>query len=330
MPEPVERPREHPRTEPWARRGRIGHTDVTAVVDFTGRLRRLDYRHGGGRCRDAAVARLPAARALLGLHVADDVLGPLCTAVADLHNLAGWACFDTGAVDEALVHFGVALEVAALGGDRVLLSNIHYRRGRVRLHHDSPEQALAEFRLGERAAGAGGSALALAVTGANQAWARARLGDEGAALALLAGARDDFAGARGEPVPAWAAFFTAADLSAMTGVVHTELARSVDPRHVESAVPALVAALDGYGPDMARSRAFTLISLATCLLIDEQVERAVAVGEQVLDLCRGLASVRTAARLRPLRDEAARRRGDADARALARRISAFRPEAGPV
>ncbi|WP_158852737.1 hypothetical protein [Saccharothrix deserti] len=43
-----------------------------------------------------AVARLPMALALLSLPVTARIGDSLRTAVADLHNLADWACFDTG------------------------------------------------------------------------------------------------------------------------------------------------------------------------------------------------------------------------------------------
>ncbi|ONI92131.1 hypothetical protein ALI22I_05890 [Saccharothrix sp. ALI-22-I] len=43
-----------------------------------------------------AVARLPMALALLSLPVTARIGDALRTAVADLHNLADWACSDTG------------------------------------------------------------------------------------------------------------------------------------------------------------------------------------------------------------------------------------------
>ncbi|MBB5960673.1 hypothetical protein FHS29_007301 [Saccharothrix tamanrassetensis] len=311
-------------------RRRVGSADVVALRGFTRDLRALDYRYGGGRCVEAAVARLPAALALLGLPTADRVVAPLRTEVADLHNLAAWACFDMGRAGDALRHFRVALTLAESSGDEALVSNIHYRLGRVHLHHNAPGSALAEFGLGERAARASGSPRAEAVVAANQAWAHARTGSAGEAVARLHVARDCFARvARGEVVPGWAAFFTAAELSAITGMVHTELARTADPRQVDAAVPALVEAVEGYGAPMARSRTFSLIPLAVCHLLDGQVDRGVALGGEAVDQCEVLASARTSARLRPLHDVAARLSAHAGARALAVRIREFRP-AGAV
>ncbi|MBB5955904.1 hypothetical protein FHS29_002485 [Saccharothrix tamanrassetensis] len=296
--------------------------DVAELEAFTSGLRALDYRYGGGRSRAAAVARLPSAVALLDLPGAGEVVVPLHTAVADLHNLAGWASFDTGLDDAALRHFTTALRLAASVGNASLTANVYYRMGRVRLHGGATARALAEFQLGERAARTS-SALEVALLNANQAWALARLGAEHDAVALLARVGGTPAG--DGPLPGWVAFFTAADRAAITGVVRTELAQTVDPRHVALAVPALEEAVDGFGPDMARSRAFSLISLATCYLLDDQVDAGVALGEQVVTLCGQLVSTRTADRLRPLRNEAARRKAHPGARALVERIRAFQP-----
>ncbi|MEJ2854240.1 MULTISPECIES: tetratricopeptide repeat protein [unclassified Saccharothrix] len=310
---------------PWHVPGRVVMADVESLLAFTADLRALDYRHGGGRCREIAVSRLPSALALLGRPRADDVSGPLSVAVADLHNLAGWCCFDTGLAREAVRHFRTALTVAAAGGHLALTSNVYYRLGRVSLHHNDIGRAMAEFQLGERAAAAGGSALSAAVIAANQAWAQARLGRSDDVATSLARAREDFVRASDEPVPAWAAFFTATDLSAITGVAYTELARTADLRYAEFAAAVLSTALDGYGSGMERSRVFSLISFATCHLLDDQVDAAVDLGNEAVDRSEALTSTRTVQRLRPLRDEAARRRRHPGARALVKRIHAFRP-----
>lgn len=306
-------------------RRRVGAADVTALESGTARLRVLDHRHGGGRCVDEAVARLPVALALLGLPAAARIGGPLRTAVADLHNLAGWACFDTGRTGEALRHFRTASTLAGANGDEALVSNIHYRLGRVHLHHDAPRSAMAEFQAAERAALASGSALARAVVGANQAWALAKMGSGHQAVALMAEVADHHARAEGEPVPVWAAFFTDFELSAIGGAVHAELARAGDPVEARKAVPLLARAVDGFGADMTRSRTFSLISLAVCHLLDGQVDSGTRLGEHAVDLCQELDSTRTTVRLRPLQDAARRQPAHRAARALTERIHRFRP-----
>lgn len=306
-------------------RRRVGAADVVALASGTARLRALDHRHGGGRCVDEAVARLPMALALLVLPVAVRVGAALRTAVADLHNLAGWTCFDTGRTGEALIHFRTALTLAGPSGDQALVSDIHCRMGRVHLHHDAPRSALAEFRVAERAARASGSALAEAVVGAYQAWAHAKMGATRQAVAQLAEAADHFARTGVEPAPGWAASFTDAWLSAIGGMVHAELAWTADPGETGQAVPLLTAAVDGFGADRARSRAFSVIALAVCHLLDGRADTGARLGEHAVDLCQALASTRTTVRLRPLQEAARRHPVHPGAQALVVRIHRFRP-----
>jgi hypothetical protein len=113
------------------------------------------------------------------------VMDRFCVAVADLHNLGGWTSFDIGQVRGAQIYFGRALELAEQGHHDALVANIRYRMGRVHLHHDAPKKALREFQLGQVSAQACGSALAVAIVCANQAWAYAKMGLDDQALALL-------------------------------------------------------------------------------------------------------------------------------------------------
>jgi hypothetical protein len=307
---------------------RVIIADVMAVQDLTRRLRAVDYRYGGGRCHDVVMAALPAARALLDVPSTDQVRTGLLTAVADLHALAGWVSFDVGLLGDAQEQFAHALGLAGEVGDDELIAGVHYRLGRVFLHYNALSRASAEFELGERAAQRCGSALALSILYVNQAWARAKMGSRDDTTALVRRADEEFARAEHAASPAWASFFTATDLFGITGVVHTELALTVDPDYARLAIPALSTAIDGFNQDMTRSKAFCLIALATCHLLLDRVDDAVAAGNHAIELCRGLASTRTTARLRSLRNEATRRSSDPRARELVKRIDAFE-QTGP-
>lgn len=302
--------------------GRIGVSDVEQIEDANRAFRFLDYQYGGGACRDAVVGYLPRRWRMLGA-ATGQVMDRLCVAVADLHNLAGWTSFDTGQVRVARIHFGRALELAEQGHSDALVANIRYRMGRVHLHHNAPDQALTEFQVGQVAAQACGSALAVAILCANQAWAYAKMGLDDEALARLGRSGDEFARAEVAEAPAWATFFTETDLSAMVGTVYTELAVTVDPAYTRSAIPALSTAINGYGPDMTRSRSFNLILLATNHLLDDDVDQAATVGAQAVAVCESVKTTRTKDRLQPLKREADKRRATADARALSKRIATF-------
>src|SRR5256714_776258 len=303
--------------------GRVGRSDVERIEDTTRALRALDYQYGGGACQAAVVGYLPWGRRMLAGDATSLVMDRLCVAVADLHNLAGWTSFDIGRVGVAHTYFGRALELAEQGHHDALVANIRYRMGRVHLHHDAPGKALAEFQLGQVAAQACGSALAVAILCGNQAWAYAKMGRDDQALALLGRSRDEFARADLAKAPPWAAFFTETDMSAMVGTVYTELAVAVDPAYTRSAIPAVSTALNGYGPEMTRSRSFNLIHLATNHLLEGDIDQAATVGADRKSVCESVKTARTKGRLWPLQREADKRRLNAGARALSERIATF-------
>ena len=303
--------------------GRIGMAEVERLEAATGVFRALDYQYGGGSCRDAVHAQLSWGEQLLRAEGIDAVKARFEVALADLHNLSGWTSFDTGLVSEAYRHLRRALDLAQWGGNDALVANVRYRLGRVFLHHDHPDQALAEFQHGEVAATVCGSALALTIIYANQAWAQATMGHAEEAHTLLGRATDTFGRAEVAAVPGWARFFNATDLSAMVGTVSTELALRVDPTYTRQAIPALTTALVGYGPDMARSRSFNLSALATNHLLDGDIDQATVVGTKAIEASEGLKSARTKDRMRPLKHQANQRVAHPEARELSERITAF-------
>ncbi|GLZ32291.1 hypothetical protein Lesp02_44790 [Lentzea sp. NBRC 105346] len=281
---------------------RIGLDHVRHVRAMTLALRAMDYRYGGGSCRDAVDSLI--SWCTLALHAADgdEVRTALKAATADLYNLAGWTAFDAGLGGSAYRAFSRALELAE---DPELVANIHYRMGRVHLHHDGPREALHNFHLGS---GVARSQHTKAILSANQAWCFAELGERGPALALLGRAHDEFALADLNDPPSWAAFFDETDLAGITGVIYTSLARTVDLSFARPAIAALTKAVAGYRDDMARSRSFALIALALNHLWQGDGDQAAAVAATVVDQTAGLASARIRRKLAPLRAEAQRRR----------------------
>ncbi|MEJ2853862.1 MULTISPECIES: hypothetical protein [unclassified Saccharothrix] len=304
---------------------RIGARDVVRLEEETERLRGMDYRLGGGACRDAAIVTAAWSDQLLRAKATAAVRTRLLVALGDLHNLAGWTCFDTGLDQAAARHWDRALELAAEAGHDELVANIHYRSGRMRLHNARRRDALEVFELGVMAAKRARSRHAVAVLRANEAWAHAGLGDQGMALIRLRQAHEEFGHTAPGDTPTWARFFDETDLSAMTGMVHTELARTVDPSHTATAIPALTKAVTRYPARMARSQTFSLIALTTNHLLEGDFDHADAVGTRAVAQACELSSIRVADRLQPLRHLADRYRGDPHARTLAARIAGFTP-----
>lgn len=270
---------------------RIGMSDVEQLEAQTHSLRSVDYQYGGGACRDAVVVRIYWAQQLLAAAATDAVRARLLSAVADLHNLAGWTSFDSGQVGAAYHHFDRALDFAR--HDEDLTTNIVYRRGRVHLHHGAPGDALAYFQRGAVAP------LAASIMHSNAAWAYARQARAHEALLELGKAEEAFARADLAHVPDWARFRDETDMTAMIGTVHAELG---DTRR---AIPALTSAIERFGPTMARSSTFCLIALASCHFLDGDVDEGQAVGARAVAAAEGLRSERVWDRLRPMMQAAA-------------------------
>ncbi|MCR3754329.1 tetratricopeptide repeat protein [Lentzea californiensis] len=292
-------------------------------------MRATDYRHGGESCLTAVGALLREGDRMLTASAPEKVRQQLYVALGDLHNVAGWAYFDAGFADEARTRFCHALVLAGLGRHTGLTANVCYRLGRVCLHQEDLDEASAYFQLGQLAAKRSGDEIGGSILSMNSAWTFAKKGSRDGARTLLDRGRGQFAAADHSKVPGWARFFTAADLSALTGAVHTDLAQTVDRQHARTAVPLLVEAIDGYGDDMARSRAFSLILLSISHLVEGDVDQGVDVGFQALVSAGTLGSARVRDRIRPLAAHARRHGSHGGARELAARVSAMpAPPAG--
>lgn len=70
---------------------RIGMSDVEQVESITGVMRALDYRYGGGACRDGVVAQVAWAQQFLAARYAEEVRHRLHLALADLRRDRGRA-----------------------------------------------------------------------------------------------------------------------------------------------------------------------------------------------------------------------------------------------
>ncbi|MCX2953755.1 transcriptional regulator [Lentzea sp. NEAU-D7] len=303
--------------------GRVDKTDVRHVETLTSALRALDHEYGGGACRDACVALLNWANPLIDTSSSGQVLHRLQVAIADLHNLAGWASFDMGLLESAHLHFGRAMGLARASGNSALEANIHYRMGRVHLHYELPEDALSSFQRGLPIAQASGSTLAVSILHANEAWAFAKMGAERQALRQFARAEDEFHRSETEDAPPWARFFDLADLVSIGGMVHTELARTCDVKYARSAIPLLTRAISSDGAEASRSQSFRLAALAMNYLVQNDAEQAREIGEQAIALSGPIRSARTRDRMRPLKVEAERLRGNEAADDLASRLGKF-------
>jgi hypothetical protein len=278
---------------------RIDRADVEQIEHITAALRAADYLHGGGACREAAAAQTRWVTRLLDVPADDDTTLRLHLTLADLHNLAGWTSLDVALYSAARGHFAQALVHARMAGQASLIANILYRTGRLHLHRSMTVEALRFFQLGQIAAQDSGCTVTVAVLCANEAWTYAMLGDRGQATASLHRARDELARADSATAAPWVRFFGEADLSGLAGLIHLDLVAS-DAAHIGHARRELEHALDLRGDDMARTRTFEQIALATACLHDGDIDSGVAMGWTAATNAAGLQSVRVRDRLRPL------------------------------
>lgn len=303
---------------------RIGMTDVQQIQAATKALRDLDYRYGGGTCRDAVVAQLSWAQQLLESTAGDQVRKQLFVALADMHSLAGWTSFDTGLLDPARGHFGKALEFAKQAGDDSLVACVLYRMGRVYLHYQEPNEALKLFQLGQIAAQESGSALTVAVLCANEAWAYGMLNKADQAQKMIGRTKDEFARADISEAPDWVRFFNENDLHCMIGSAQDALAVFDPGKHAPIAVAETMKSNAAYGADMQRSHVFGLSFQATNHIRSGDLQEGIKVGRRALQIGEHVKSQRVADRLRPLQVEAAKHRMNSDARDLIEDIKIFR------
>ena len=304
---------------------RIGLTDVEHVITLTSAMRGIDYAHGGGACRDAVAAQSRWAEQLLAADYSAEVRTRLLVALADLHNLAGWASFDVGMYSTARGHFARAVEQAREAEDDSLTANVLYRMGRLHLHRGLHREALRFFQLGQVFARSTGCGVTAAMLSANEAWAYAYLDDKPQMTRSLQAAHEEFANADTTAAASWVAFFGASDLDAMSGITLTSLPNPTET-DMTQAVEHLDACVDARGPAMARSLTFELTSLSVARLRIGDRERAIEIGRAALRNASGVRSVRTIDRLEPLQSEAAES-DFGDAKDLAHDIETLRATA---
>lgn len=288
---------------------RVGLWDVEQIEAVTAAMRALDYRHGGGACRDAVAAQVRWAQQLLSATCDDHTRSRLHLALADLHNLAGWTSFDVGMYSVARKHFARALEQAKHAEDLSLAANVLYRMGRLHLHRGMYREALRFFQLGQITAQDSGSELTVAMLCANEAWAYALLNDSQQMHRSIDRAQDEFTRADHLNAPAWVQFFGEADLRASIGVTLSASLKG-NEADLNNSINQIRQAIALRGPGMARSQIFELTALAVACLRIGNREGGILAGRQAVAKAASVRSVRTIDRMEPLRRLTQGRDGD--------------------
>ncbi|MGL4743875.1 MAG: hypothetical protein ACRCXL_05740 [Dermatophilaceae bacterium] len=278
--------------------------DVATVRAVTAVHRSLDAVAGGGTCLQSARGYATWATQLLSAARIPDALDTdLRAALADLHNLVGWAAHDLDQHQTARRHLVQSLVLARQTDTLPLLANILYRLGRVSLHQDQPGEALHLFGLGQLAAQQARCPAGAAILHANTAWAYARLGADTRVADSLARARADLDHADPDTAPAWTRFaLSDADVHGISAVVHTALARHPQFRsYADLAAESSHQAVLLRRPEEHRSLAFDTISVAAASTITGDLGTAAEYAAQAVAMVEnGIRSARVVGRLAAL------------------------------
>jgi transcriptional regulator with XRE-family HTH domain len=294
-----------PHAEPTGTR-HIGAADVETIEQATTAFVRQDFAYGSGMARDPAVTHLRATLPLLGATMTPEVRPRMYLATARLATQAGWMSFDAKQHDAARRLWMIGLDIARAadhpqGSD--LTVYLLYDMAIQAVHLQRPDEALGLIHLGHVAA-AGSHPISASTSGwlaTIQARAYAAQGDAAGCDHSLGRAVEQFSTIDSASRPPWGALLGAAHLTAMQGAAHYELAlASSDPHAAGRAVPLLRDAVEGFGPDYARSRALYLPDLAGAHAIAGDTDTAVTVGHQAIDAVTALHSPRAYDRLRVL------------------------------
>ncbi|MBH1938765.1 helix-turn-helix transcriptional regulator [Streptomyces sp. AV19] len=276
-----------------AREGR--RVGVDAVADLQQRvhgLRLADDVIAGGDLLRPALRELRSAVRLFREGTHTEAVGrSLLRAIGELAQIAGWIASDAGQQAEAERIYRLGLSAAHTAEDATLAGNLlgslAYRRTNTGDVQEGVDMARAAL---ENAAGAPPRARALYLD--RVAWAHAKAGEDQAAMRAVKEAGDALTGHGGEDEPGYLYWVDAGELQVMESRVCTELRRPL------RAVPLLRDVLGRYDATHTRELALYLSWFAVALTDANEPEEAAATAERMICLSAGVASERTAERVK--------------------------------
>ncbi|MDT9693232.1 helix-turn-helix transcriptional regulator [Streptomyces sp. P9(2023)] len=289
---------------------RLGADAPRQLSERTARLRRLDDFVGGGDTYRLYVQELAATTRLAGEGVYTEHTGrALRGIIAEQAQLAGWAAYDAGLLEDARRHYMTALAASKAAGDPALEGNslafLAYLEWTV-----GGDSGVAYATTGFQAIDAGTAPAVRALLADRLAWQHATSGNAHEADYTLKVAEEAINEPSDLPTPDWAYWVDHDEIAIMTGRCWAELRRPL------RAIPALDDALSRYDDTRARDKALYLSWLASAYMDAGEIEHAAAITSRVLDLSMGLASTRPAGRARMLLKRLEPYRGLAPVKAL--------------
>jgi transcriptional regulator with XRE-family HTH domain len=307
------------RDEPGRTNGRllVGAPHVQAIRQMTTSMRAIDNEYGGGYARASVVRYLHhEVSPLLRDGRYDARLGAdLCSATAEMTQLAGWMTYDAGQHRLAQRYLVDALRLAMAAGDRPLGAEILAAMSHQCTYLGQGAAGVDLARVAGRTAVRAGISALVAEAAVLEAHGHANQRDERASTVALGRAERALDHADRSADPAFITYFDEAYLSAKFGHCFRELGR---PRQAKRFAIRSLQMDDRY----IRGKMFNLALLATAHAQDGEIEDACRVGSQALSMAVELQSARAIGYINSLRRDLAAHQaapavGEFEARAAA-------------
>jgi transcriptional regulator with XRE-family HTH domain len=244
------------------------HHDIENLEDIARSFRELCRRSGAVTYRTAVIALLNEVASIFE----DDGLSRsakerLYRVMADLADTAAEISWDCGRGRQAQEYYGLALRCAYMGGDFAFGANVLAGMARQMSYLGHHHDALDLIRLAQQRVDRTTDPRVLAHLDLREASAFAALARVPAFQRATMQAREHFAAATTASGPYWLVYFSAADISGVTGARLMELARREPREYAESAVAELSHAIQSARIKTSRGYVLDQIALAECYFL---------------------------------------------------------------
>ena len=295
---------------------------VVALEEVTAFFTTADASKGGGLYRSAIVAQLAEVARRIQDGIPKSLKTRVFAATADLAALAGWVSHDSGRYPTAQRYWSYGVYAAGEAGQRDRGVEIVTRMSHQMIYLGHPTDALG---LLDVAATKAEMPATRALVASQTGRVHAALGDERQADMHLGAADALLADGLGDDVPAWVAYFDAAEHAGARAVSARDLAGLGRERRPASVHFENALALRKPGFD--RVRVMDHVGLAAALFDEGEAERGAAAAQRALDAAARVDSTLVVSRLNTLMAAARPYETAAvdDVRTRARDLAAARP-----
>lgn len=280
--------------------GRIGASDVERIRESITKLHEVDDLYGGDQLADIAeefVRQIEnaMARCLYGPNVEK----ALYRVIGELHASAGWFSFDGGDQERAGKNFDSGLRAALLAGDKQLQARIWAYMSRQSWALGRATETITIARLALDATRNSRDHRLTALLHGRLALGYAASGQKAQTGNALAKAETVLDRVGNDPASPWLAFVGPGEVLSAGAMAYMNLRQPDKAAHQEEQAMALRA------PGFRRNQFATSVHLSQCYLADGQVERAISMAGEALDLYPTVNCPRWAIHLNTVRDKVA-------------------------